>query len=371
MTEAQTIAALADRLARRERELRAVHEISAAMHARAELDDLVRRTLLTAVETLEATAGSILLHEPEPRELVFRFVHGPSAGIARMLHGRAIPDTEGIAGHVFQSGQSLLTPDASRDPRHSERIDLATHFETRDMLTAALITTEARCIGVMQVLNRRRGAFEGADLKTLEILCQQAAAGIEAARLHETLLNAERDKRRFACEILRCVTGDKLRLVEATDIPRDGERAAGVELNEPGAYSRLRAEIERAGAAAGMAPDCASDLILAASEAATNTMKHARAGHAEVWVTPESLRVLVTDRGRGIQPKDLPRVLFQAGFSTKISLGMGYTLMMELADRVWLATGPDGTQIELEKCLRRPPPPEDPLVEVMERFANA
>jgi anti-sigma regulatory factor (Ser/Thr protein kinase) len=278
---------------------------------------------------------------------------------------------EGIAGYVFRSGEGVLSPDVAQDPRHSEQVDLATHYRTRSMVTAPLITTQPRCIGVMQVLNRRRGSFDEGDLKTLEILCVQAAVGIEAAQLHEAMLATEREKRRFACEVLRCVTGDKLRLVDPSALPTEGEVIARLDLTQRDSYARLRETIEEGARRAGMDPDLVHDLVLAASEAATNTMKHGVRGQAEVRATPDSLRVHVSDEGPGIRPEDLPRVLFQVGFSTKVSLGMGYTLMLELADRVWLATGPEGTHLVLEKCLHRPQAHAEPFDELLERFPHS
>lgn len=367
MTESQTIASLVKRLARRERELQAVHRITEALHSESEIDRLARRTLETAIETLQGSAGSILLHDAGQQALVFRYVEGPSAQVAKQLLGRTVPDTEGIAGHVFQTGEGVLSADVSQDPRHSRRIDLATHYRTRNMVTAPLITTQPRCIGVMQVLNRRRGAFDEADLKTLEILCVQAAVGIEAARLHAALLAIEREKRRFACEVLRCITADKLRLVEASEIPAKGDVVARLDFSEPEAYAALREAIEAAAVRGGMHPDLVDDLVLAASEASANTMKHGINGKAEVRSTEDAIQVHIWDEGPGIRPKDLPKVLFQAGFSTKLSLGMGYTLMLELADRVWLATSEHGTHVLLEKSLKMPPPPE-PMEEVLDRM---
>ena len=51
-------------------------------------------------------------------------------------------------------------------------------------------------------------------------------------------------------------------------------------------------------------------------------------------------------------------MLFRHGFSTKVSLGMGYTIMLELADRLWLATSPAGTVLQLEKRVRPELEPE-------------
>lgn len=370
MNEAQTIAALSERLARRERELQAVHRISSALHEAKRLDEFLEQALRAAIETLEATAGAVLLHDAASNRLVYRYVQGLSANGAGTLCGRAISAEDGIAGRVFQSGEGLITPDPEVDFQPRDTAERAGHSPTRDAVTAPLKTTDGHCLGVMQVFNRRRGRFDRADLKTLEILCGHAATGIETARLNETIVNGEVDKRRFACEVLRCVTGDKLRLVEHAGIPSEGSLAARISLTEPRGYARMRSVLADAAGDMGMHPELVGDLVLAAGEAATNTIKHGVNGCVEIRCLPDRLAVDVRDEGPGIQPRDLPQVLFQAGFSTKVSLGMGYSLMLELADRIWLATGPEGTHIRLEKLTAPPKPSEEPLREVLDRFAK-
>jgi hypothetical protein len=51
-----------------------------------------------------------------------------------------------------------------------------------------------------------------------------------------------------------------------------------------------------------------------------------------------------------------------AGFSTKASLGVGYTLMLQLVDRLWLATSDEGTIVQLEKRLQPVPETADALL---------
>ena len=70
-----------------------------------------------------------------------------------------------------------------------------------------------------------------------------------------------------------------------------------------------------------------------------------------------------------LRPEDLPASILLPGFSTKVSLGMGYTLMLKLVDRVRLSTGPEGTIVQLEKSFRPAPTDEEALIlAVLERF---
>ena len=78
--------------------------------------------------------------------------------------------------------------------------------------------------------------------------------------------------------------------------------------------------------------------------------------------------VRVTDHGEGIDPDALPDTLFRAGFSTKVSLGLGYTLLLKLVNDMWLATGHHGTVLQIVK--RRPCPlSEDAALQaLLDRF---
>lgn len=96
-----------------------------------------------------------------------------------------------------------------------------------------------------------------------------------------------------------------------------------------------------------------SEAIVAYSEAATNALKHAGRGRCQVFRKDGMLQVLVSDEGGGIDFELLPRAAVTPGFSTKQTLGMGFTIMLDLSDRLLLATRPGCTEVVLEFGLRR------------------
>jgi signal transduction histidine kinase len=177
-----------ERLQRLERQLQAVNQITAALHARTHLDDLERQTLLAAVDVVGADAGSILLHDANESRLIFKYVLGPAAPI---LMGQAMPDTKGIVGQVFHSGEGDITLDVAADKRHTREIDDRTQYSTKNMVTVPLKTLQGQVIGVMQVLNKKQGSFDPDDLAVLAILANLAASAIDTARLYEEARLAE------------------------------------------------------------------------------------------------------------------------------------------------------------------------------------
>jgi anti-sigma regulatory factor (Ser/Thr protein kinase) len=164
------------------------------------------------------------------------------------------------------------------------------------------------------------------------------------------------------------VTHGKLHLVDAAEIPEEGRPLLEVSLEDRAGYATLQKAIPQIGAEAGMRPEDASDLLLAVGEAATNAIKHATGGRCAVFQASDRLIGRVWDQGTGIRPQNLAATIFMPGFSTKISLGMGYTLMLKLVERVWLATGPEGTVVQLEKCLQPAELADPTLLAAWERF---
>jgi len=93
-------------------------------------------------------------------------------------------------------------------------------------------------------------------------------------------------------------------------------------------------------------------LILCVSEAATNVIKHVGEGHMSVHVLPDSIRVIITDNGPGIDISQIPQVTLNKGYSTRISLGFGFTVMLDYLDRLVMSTK-SGTILVLEMSIDR------------------
>ncbi|MCL7746716.1 ATP-binding protein [Halalkalibacter alkaliphilus] len=89
--------------------------------------------------------------------------------------------------------------------------------------------------------------------------------------------------------------------------------------------------------------------LLVLSEAITNTIKHAEEGTMTVIEDEEAseTRFIIEDRGPGFPLKDLPKTTLLAGYSTKRSMGQGFTLMMKMTKQVVLYTSPLGSTIIL------------------------
>jgi len=91
------------------------------------------------------------------------------------------------------------------------------------------------------------------------------------------------------------------------------------------------------------------ELILILSELATNALKHAGGGQANWGLDErENLYIMVRDEGSGFEVEKLPQSLLVRGFSTKKSLGYGFSVILEHCQRVYLATDNTGSIVMVE-----------------------
>lgn len=163
------------------------------------------------------------------------------------------------------------------------------------------------------------------------------------------LVEAQLEKQAFGRQVVLAVTGGKFHLVDAEEVPAHSRTRFAFKLEEPESHRELRRRIRELGGEVGLTDEAIEDVVLAAGEAAANTTKHARQASCKVGLDERGLVVTISDRGSGIQADDLANSLFRAGFSTKVSMGLGYTIILQVMDEIWLATGPQGTTIQMVK----------------------
>jgi signal transduction histidine kinase len=174
-------------LIQREKELEAARRICDALFQHTDVDKIVEMALRTALEVLGVEVGSILLANPDTKQLVFRH----SLGVNPVSRGTSMPWDRGIAGSVFKSGKPEVVADAGRDDRHYSQVDKLTGFESHDMIVFPLKRWEGDPIGVLEVLNKRNGRLEDDALAILSIISAFTAFSIEQARLFQEAKLAE------------------------------------------------------------------------------------------------------------------------------------------------------------------------------------
>jgi diguanylate cyclase (GGDEF)-like protein len=133
-------------------------------------------------ELIPSEAWSLLLVDQERGELTFEMALGERSAD---LTSTRIKIGEGIAGWVAETGEPAVVNDVSRDPRFQGRFDELTHFQTKSILCAPLVS-RGRTIGVVEIMNRATGSrFSKKDVNLLLTLVEPAAIALENAMLFQ------------------------------------------------------------------------------------------------------------------------------------------------------------------------------------------
>jgi adenylate cyclase len=174
-------ARLFEKVERQQREEAMLLEISISIVAEIHLDPLLIKIMAATTSLLDADRGTLFLYDAATNELFSRVAGGIAGEEIRF------PADAGIAGECFSSGRVINIADAYSDPRFNADFDRRTGYRTHSMLCMPIVARGERKIGVMQVLNRKGGAFGSADERRLRAFSAQAAVAIENAQLFDEI----------------------------------------------------------------------------------------------------------------------------------------------------------------------------------------
>jgi signal transduction histidine kinase len=167
-------------LAREMRVSTALREVGVALGSLGstlDLDQLLELILDKITEAVEADRATLYLLDEQNDELVSRVVQGNEVRSIRLQVG------DGVAGYVAKTGRPLHVRDAYKDPRFSPEWDMASGYRTRSILAAPMKNHLGKTIGVVQVLNKKRGEFSEVDADILAALATHAAVSVDNSRL--------------------------------------------------------------------------------------------------------------------------------------------------------------------------------------------
>jgi adenylate cyclase len=124
-----------------------------------DLTEVLFKIIDELVFELNAERGSLFLNDPLTGELYSRIAQGELAREIRFLN------TSGIAGSIYHAGVGEIIHDVTNDERFNKSIDERTGFKTRNIICIPIQTTQDDVIGVVQVLNKKKGRFTKSDLE--------------------------------------------------------------------------------------------------------------------------------------------------------------------------------------------------------------
>jgi signal transduction histidine kinase len=146
-----------------------------------DLDTLLNDIVRASADITHAEAASILLYDDTARQLYFQVATNIDEPTMR---GLVVPLEKSIAGWIVTNREPLRIEDAHKDERFFSDVEQSIGYETKTMLGIPLITKN-KVVGVLEVVNKKRGKFTDPDESMLTVLGAQAAVAIENARLFQ------------------------------------------------------------------------------------------------------------------------------------------------------------------------------------------
>jgi sigma-B regulation protein RsbU (phosphoserine phosphatase) len=161
------------------RHMEQLNEAAKVVNSTLDLDKLLSLILDTALKIVEGDRGTLYLVDAKKKELWSKVLRGAELVTIRLPLGK------GIAGYVGATGDTLNIIDAYADPRFNPEFDRKTGYRTSTILCMPMRNKDGDIIGVLQLLNKRKGAFTKDDEHFINALSIHAAIAIENARLYE------------------------------------------------------------------------------------------------------------------------------------------------------------------------------------------
>ncbi|MCL4479319.1 MAG: sensor domain-containing diguanylate cyclase [Deltaproteobacteria bacterium] len=156
-----------------------LHELGKTLTSTLDLKEVLSIIMQKISELLKPTNWSLLLIDEEHQQLFFEIAVGENAD---KLKDMKLQIGEGVAGWVAMTGEVVVLPDVSKDPRFTPKMDQLTHFKTQSIICVPL-KSKGKVLGVVELINNIKDqAFDPEEINVLLTLADYAAIAIENAK---------------------------------------------------------------------------------------------------------------------------------------------------------------------------------------------
>ncbi|MBI4706667.1 MAG: GAF and ANTAR domain-containing protein [Candidatus Omnitrophica bacterium] len=150
------------------------------------LDELLRLVVQVTAEVMNSKVSSLLLLDPEKKELVVRATQSISEAYNKKPN---IKLGQGIAGVVALENKAVYVEDVRKDAGYLNR-DIA-KAENLVSLACVPLSVKSKVIGVLNCYTSKKHKFSKQEMDVLTALANQAAVAIENAELDLRARSAE------------------------------------------------------------------------------------------------------------------------------------------------------------------------------------
>ncbi len=143
-----------------------IFELLKQINSTIDFDSLFNKIVSSIRDFLNVERCSLFLVNNEDRTLWSK--------VAQDLEIKQIilPIEKGLVGSCVSTGEIIIVDDAYSDSRFCSDIDKKTGFKTKTILCYPLKNLEGAIIGVLQLINKKRGKFNENDVSVLNVLSQ-------------------------------------------------------------------------------------------------------------------------------------------------------------------------------------------------------
>jgi transcriptional regulator with GAF, ATPase, and Fis domain len=158
-----------------------------------DLEQVKLRSIELVCSIMHAESASVILFDQAKNAFYFEVAVGPKGEMVKKI---TFPYTkQSIAKKVFDTGRThiIRKDDPSSRSSHLPDIDRETHHKTENLI-CALIQSGDEKFGVLQVLNKQTGDFDGRDKRLCEVLGVLIGQAIKISYLVTELDTIEKRK---------------------------------------------------------------------------------------------------------------------------------------------------------------------------------
>lgn len=163
--------------------LNSVLNVAVFLNSIRDFEELLNKILIELETLMNASASSVFIRDDKDEYLKFFTLHGGRDGL-KMLK---IPLEGSVAGDVFKEGKVKIDNDVQSSGKYFKNADRISKFVTHSILAAPLLVGN-KCIGVIEVLNKRKeqgSMFDDFDKDMIKVFAAQAAVALENAILNK------------------------------------------------------------------------------------------------------------------------------------------------------------------------------------------
>ncbi len=171
--------------------LDAMQAIGRALAGALELDELLERIMQEVTKLMGAERSTLFLYDKKNKQIWSKVLQGK--GSKTSLAEIRLPVGQGIAGWVAANQKIVRIDGPYKDKRFDRSFDKKSGFVTRSIFCAPIFDAKKHLLGVMQVLNKKRGgSFTEEDDHTFTALSGPIAMALENAALYRQVQNKAR-----------------------------------------------------------------------------------------------------------------------------------------------------------------------------------